>query len=179
MPLEGMDAYDSDAGSDVDPHGSDVVADSLQGSEDQNATEADSNDEGSEAQKFDGQQSDSDQHTPAQKSKRLRAVSPASEGRDEFGDGASDLESICTERDELFGPRGRKRGYKRPRIEWELVSSWNKDHVAQEDYEGEIARIMAKSLMDSKTAVSPKYNRNAISNFRYKTVRSLRFYSAH
>jgi hypothetical protein len=101
-----MDAYDSHAGSDVDPHGSDVVADSLQGSQDQNATEADSNDEGSQAQKFDGQQSDSDQHTPAQKSKRLRAVSPASEGRDEFGDGASDLESVLTERDELLGPVG-------------------------------------------------------------------------
>ncbi len=102
MPLEGMDAYVSDAGSDVEPHGSDVVANSLQGSEDQNETEADSNDEGSQAQKFDGQQSDSDQHTPAQKSKRLRAVSPASEGRDEFGDGASDLESLLTDRDETF-----------------------------------------------------------------------------
>ena len=178
MPLEGMDAYDSGAGSDVDPHGSDVVADSLQGSQDQNATEADSNDEGSEAQKFDGL-SDSDQHTPAQKSKRLRAVSPASEIFEESGDGASDLESFGTDRDELRGSSGRRRGFKRPCIEWELVSSWNKDHVAQEDYEGEIARIMAKSLMDSKTAFSPKYNPNAISNFRYKTVRSLRFYSAH
>ncbi len=103
-----MNAYDSDAGSDVDPgpHGTDVVADSLQGSENQNAAEAESNDEGSQAQKFDGQQSDSDQHMPAQKSKRLRAVSPASEGRDEFGDGASDLESVLTERDELLGPVG-------------------------------------------------------------------------
>ncbi len=174
-----MNAYDSDAGSDVDPHGTDVVPDSLQGSEDQNATEAESNDEGSQAQIFDGQQSDSDQHTPAQKSKRLRAVSPASEGCDENGDGASDLERILTERDELFGPSGRKRGFKRPLIEWELVSSWNKDHASQDDYEGEIARIMAKSLMDSKTAVSPKYNANEFSDFRYKTVRTLQFYSVH
>jgi hypothetical protein len=178
MPLEGMNAYDSDAGSDVDPHGSDVVADSLQGSQDENATEADSNDEGSEAQKFDGL-SDSDQHTPAQKSKRQRALSPASEDFEESGDIASDLESFGTDRDELLGPKGRRRGFKRPRIEWELVSSWNKDHVAQEDYEGEIARIMAKSLWDSKTAVSPKYNAKAISDFRYKTVRSFLFDCAH
>ncbi len=128
MPLEGMNAYDSDAGSNVDPHGTDVAPDSLQGSEDQNATEVESNDEGSEAQKFDGQQSDSDQHTPAKKSKRQRAVSLASEGCDEIGDGASDLESFVTDQDELFGPSGRKRGFKRPRIEWELVSLWNKDH---------------------------------------------------
>jgi hypothetical protein len=99
MPLEGMNAYDSNAGSDFDPHGTDVAPDSLQGSEDQNATEAESNDEGSGEQKFDGQQSDSDQHTPAQKSKRLRAVSPASEGCDEIGEGASDLGSILTERE--------------------------------------------------------------------------------
>ena len=39
---------------------------------------------------------------------------------------------------------------------------------------------MAKSLMmDSKTAVSQKYNANVISDFRYKTVRTLQFYSAH
>ena len=128
MPLEGMNAYDSDAGSSIDPHGTDVVPDSLQGSQDENATEADSNDEGSEAQKFDGQQSDSDQHTPAQKSKRLRAVSPASEIVEESDDGASDLESFGTDRDELRGSSGRRRGFKRPRIEWELVSLWNKDH---------------------------------------------------
>jgi hypothetical protein len=64
-----------------------VAQDSLQGSEDANATEVDSNDEGSEAQKIDGQQSDSDQHMPAQKSKRQRAVSPASEIFEESGDG--------------------------------------------------------------------------------------------
>jgi hypothetical protein len=168
MPLEGMNAYDSDASSSIDPHGTDVAPDSLQCSQDENATEADSNDEGrSEAQKFDGQQSDSDQHTPAQKSKRLLAVSPASEIVEESGDGASDLESFGTDQDELRGSSGRRRGFKRQRIEWELVSSWNKDHwhVAQEDYEGEIARIMAKSLWDSKTAVSLKYNTKAISDF--------------
>jgi hypothetical protein len=178
MPLEGMNAYDSDAGSSIDPHLTDVVPDSLQCSQDENATEGDSNDEGSEAQKFDGL-SDSDQHTPAQKSKRQRVGSPASEDLEESGDGASDLESFGTDRDELLGPKGRRRGFKRPRIEWELVSSWNKDHVAQEDYEGEIARIMARSLWDSKTAVSPKYNAKAISDFRYKTVRLFQFYSAH
>ena len=93
--------------------------------------------------------------------------------------GHQDLESFRTDRDELCGSSGRRRGFKRPRIEWELVSSWSKDHVAQEDYEGEIARIMAKSLWDSKTAVSPKYNAKAISDFRFKTVRTLQLYSAH
>jgi hypothetical protein len=51
-----------------------------------------------------------------------------------------------SEHDELFGPKRYKRGFKRPRLQCELVSSWNKHHVAQEDYEGEIARIMAKSM---------------------------------
>ncbi len=72
----------------------------------------------------------------------------------------------------VFGPSCRKRGFKRPRIQWELVSSWNKSHVAPEDYQGDIARIMARSMHDAKTEITPKYNARAISNFRFKTVRA-------
>ena len=79
-----------------------------------------------------------------------------------------------SERDDLFVPK-RKRGFKRPRIQWELVSSWNKDHVAADDYQGEIARIMAKSMHDAKLEVTPRYNSRAISDFRFKTVRALLF----
>jgi hypothetical protein len=43
--------------------------------------------------------------------------------------------------------------------------------VAQDDFEGEIARMMAKSLYDAKTNVTPKFNARAISDFRFKTVR--------
>ena len=135
---------------------------------DSNATEAESNEDRSEAQKFDGQ-SDSDQHMPAQKSK-LQRYSPMPHSEDSVG--SSNLESVLTDRDERFGPSRRKRGFKRPRIQWELVSSWNKDHVSSYDYQGEIARIMAKSMHDAKTEVTPKYNARAISDSRFKTVRS-------
>jgi hypothetical protein len=36
-----------------------------------------------------------------------------------------------------------------------LVTSWNKMHVAQNGYDWKIARIMAKSLYDAKTNVTP------------------------
>ena len=77
-----------------------------------------------------------------------------------------------SERDELYGSTRYKRGFKRPRLQWELVSSWNKDHVAQADYEGEIARIMAKSMHDARLEVTPRYNASAISDFRFKMVRA-------
>jgi hypothetical protein len=60
-----------------------------------------------------------------------------------------------------------------PRLVWELVSSWSKDHVTPDDIEGEIARIMAKSMHDAKLEVTPKYNSRAISDFRLKTVSAL------
>ena len=85
--------------------------------------------------------------------------------------GPSDSESDISDRDELYDETTRKRGFKRPRIQWDLVSSWSKTHVALDDIEGEIARIMAKSLYDAKTNVTPKYNARAISDFRFKTVR--------
>ena len=65
----------------------------------------------------------------------------------------------------------------RPRVEWEHVSSWSRKQVSKDDYEGEIARIMAKSLQDAKHVVTPKYNPRAISDFRFKTVSPFRFLS--
>jgi hypothetical protein len=43
--------------------------------------------------------------------------------------------------------------------------------VAQDDIDGEIARIMAKSMQDANIQVKPKYKSKAISRFRFKTVR--------
>ena len=48
-------------------------------------------------------------------------------------------------------------------------------HVSPDDYQGEIARIMAKSMHDAKTEITLKYNARAISDFRLKTVRYGRF----
>ena len=67
--------------------------------------------------------------------------------------------------------REHKTGFRRPRIHWETVSSWSRDHVAQDDIDGEIAIIMAKSMQDANIQVTPKYNSKAISHFRFKTVR--------
>jgi hypothetical protein len=48
-------------------------------------------------------------------------------------------------------------------------------HVSPDNYQGENARIMAKSMHDAKTEVTPKYNARATSDFRFKTVRHCRF----
>ena len=45
--------------------------------------------------------------------------------------------------------------------------------MAPDDNQGEIARIMAKSVHDAKLEVTPRYNPRAISDFRFKTVRAL------
>jgi hypothetical protein len=92
------------------------------------ATEAESNGEPSEEQIFDGQSDDSDQHTSAQKSKRR--CSPAASSAEDYVVGPSDSESFLSERGELFGPKRYKRCFKRSRLQLDLVSSWNTDHVA-------------------------------------------------
>ena len=171
MPLEDLDEYGSDSGSSVQSSNSEAVPKTPQHDSDSNATEAESSDRSGDEQSDDGRSDDSDQHTPAQKSKRR--CSPAASSADDDVVGPSDSESILSERDELFGPKRYKRGFKRPRLQWELVSSWNKDHVAPDDYHGEIARIMAKSMHDAKLEVTPRYNPKAISDFRFKTVRAL------
>jgi hypothetical protein len=175
MPLEDLEAYGSDSGS--SGHACNLVDEpkTPQYDTDANATEAESNDGRSEEPKFDWQ-SDSDQHTPAQKSERRR-FSPESQSQVVVGCTDSDDNAHrFSERDELLehSGRGRWRGFKRPRILWELVSSWNKDRVSPDDYQGEIARIMAKSMRDAKTEVTPNYNARAISDFRFKTVRHCR-----
>jgi hypothetical protein len=70
MPLEGLDDHGSDSGSSIHSCNSDGVPETLRNDSDSNATEEDSNDEPSEVQIFDGQSDDSDQHTPAQKTKQ-------------------------------------------------------------------------------------------------------------
>ena len=45
-------------------------------------------------------------------------------------------------------------------------------HISPDDYQGDIAIIMAKSMHDAKTEVTPKYNSRTIFNFRFKTVKA-------
>ena len=169
MPLEELDGYGSDSGSSIQSRNSETVPKTPQDDSDCTATEEESNREPSEEQIFDWQSDDSDQHTPAQKTKRR--CNPAASSADDDVAGPSDQESFLSERDELYGSKRYKRCFKRPSLQWELVSSWNTDHVAQADYEGEIARIMAKSMHDARLEVTPRYNARAISDFRFKTVR--------
>jgi len=169
--LEDLDDYHSDSGASSQSRNSETGPKSPQNDSDSNATEAESIDRSGDEQSDDGRSDDSDQHTPAQKSKRRFSPAPSSALHDD--DGPSESESILSDRDELFGTKRYKRGFKRPRLVWELVSSWSKDHVTPDDIQGEIARIMAKSMHDAKLEVTPKYNSRAISDFRLKMVRAL------
>ena len=117
MPLEGLDAYDSDSGASSQSRNSMTVPKSPSHVSDSNATEADSIDEQSDG----GLSDDSDQHTPAQKSKRRSSPASSLALDDVIGPYGSD--SILSERDDIFVPKRYKRGFKRPRIQWELVSS--------------------------------------------------------
>ncbi len=158
MPLEDLEANGSDSGSSGRASNSVDKHKAPQYDTDADATEAESNDGRSEEQTFDGQ------------SKRQR-FSPDAQSQDVVGCSVSDDNARgFSERDELLehSGLGRRRSFKRPRIQWELISSWNKDHVSPDDYQGEIARIMAKSMRDAKTGVTPKYNARAISDFRFK-----------
>jgi hypothetical protein len=124
MPLEDLETCGSDSGSSGHASKSGDEPKTPQYDTDANATEADSNDGRSEEQKFDWQ-AYSDQHTPAQKSKRQR-FSP--DAQSQVVVGCSDLDDNArgfSDRDELLGHSGwgRRRGFKRPRIQWELLSS--------------------------------------------------------
>ncbi len=70
----------------------------------------------------------------------------------------------------------RKTGFRRPRIQWTNVSSWNTDQIPETAVQNEISRIMAASLADAKVEVTPKANEKAISHFRLKTVRPFQFF---
>jgi hypothetical protein len=120
MPLEGLDAYAIDYG--IDSRDAAYVQKTPEYDIDAIPTEADSNDQRSEEQRFDGRsdgQSDSDQHTPAQKDK-LQRYSSVSHSEDVVG--PSDLESsIVSDRIDtatrFFGPIHCKRGFKQHRIQ--------------------------------------------------------------
>jgi phage baseplate assembly protein W len=143
---------------------------------DPNATDAESGDDGTGAQKFDEQSDNgsdiSSEHTPAQKSKQA----PFTQRRDydsdipDLVDESSDEECADATDEETASFRVRKSGFTRPRLQWQVVQTWNRDHVSQRDYEAEVARILARSLQDAKYEVTPKFNARAISDWRYKTV---------
>jgi hypothetical protein len=156
MPLENLEAYGSDFGSSghASNSGDHDEAKTLQYDTDANTTEAESSDESlttalkrkiRRAIRFGPAHASS-------KSKRQRST-PDAQSQVVVGcSDSDDNERGFSDRDDLFGHsgRGRRCGFKRPRIQCELVSSWNKDQVSPDDYQGEIARNMAKSMHDAK-----------------------------
>ena len=182
MPLAESLNLDAVASSGSESGESDDDANCSQPKADGNATDSESGEDGDEAQKSDEQsengEDDSSEHTPAQKSKRQ--PDPFTQHGDEPPDlvPESDDEDRAEDTDEeTQASRLDKSQIKRPRVEWEHVSSWSRKQVSKDDYEGEISRIMAKSLNDAKHVVTPKYNPRAISDFRFKTVSPFRFLS--
>jgi hypothetical protein len=182
MSLEGLKQYGSDYGSSSDDGGSDDVPNS--GADDDAPHEEGPVAEDERGPKksrisslcspVDGNDSDSSSlHTPAQKSKRAQAFTPP-RSRKGYDIPPSDSEVSDREsRDQLFteSPRGRKRGFQRVHAKWEQVASWSSQHNAEENIKKDIERILAKSLEDANTPVTPKQNAKAISHFRQKTVR--------
>jgi hypothetical protein len=83
----------SDSASNIQSRNSDSLPEIPQHDSDSNATEAESNGQPSEEQIFDGQSGDSDQHTPAQKSKLCGSLEAHSEHDD--GVGPSDQKAVC------------------------------------------------------------------------------------
>ena len=167
MPLDDLELYGSGLTTSSHSAESDVDANRPQGNADCNATEAESGENSSD---YDN----SSEHTPAQKSKRQPFTQRSVEHSEAVPE--SDAEELAEETDdETLAARVSKSGIRRPRLDWEHVSTWNRAQVAPDDYEGEIARIMAKSLHDAKYAVTPRYNSRAISEFRYKTVSQFHF----
>ncbi len=136
MPLVDLDAYGSDSVSSIHSRNSDEVPKCRQYDSDPNATDVDSQIDGSEAPKFDGlsDSNDSSSQTPAQKSKRQCFTPQLRQSK--YVVGPSDSECDISDRDELYDKKPRKHGFKRPRIQLDLVSSWSKMHVAQDDIEG-------------------------------------------
>ncbi len=127
MALEDLKQYGSDSGFSDDSPDSDAMPNSQKQSFNPNATSSESEDDRSAAQKFDWP-SDSDEHTPAQKSK-WQKFSPIPSRQ--YGVGPSDYDGY----DELYDVpvRERKTSFRRPHIHWETVSSWALKHVVQDD----------------------------------------------
>ncbi len=180
MSLDELRQYGSDSSSGSESGDSDDGSNCSQGNADRNATEAESGDDGIEAQKFDEQSENgsdvSAEHTPARPSKR-QPFTQRSDDADlpNLVDESSDEDCAKETDEETASFRVRKCGFRRPRLQWEHVQTWNKDHVSKNDYEGEVARILAKSLQGAKYEVTPKFNARAISDWRYKTVSPFRF----
>jgi len=113
---------------------------------------------------------DSINHTPAQKSRRrklsmspLKSPSPLPM--------EPELEPFGYDSLSESTPR-RRTGFKRPRINWVDVSSWNTDQIPEPTVQDDIERIMAGSLADAKVEVTPRSNEKAIAHFRLKAVSS-------
>jgi hypothetical protein len=73
---------------------------------------------------------DSSNHTPAQNSKRLRFKSPPTKSQSLVPD-LSDLEAGEFDYLSDSSPR-RKTGFRRPRLHWAPVASWNLEHNTEE-----------------------------------------------
>ena len=178
MSLDGLRQYGSDYGGSSDDDRRDEVPNSSSGDDANDNADPDSADDRAVKKiraedlysSDDCNQSDSSSlHTPAQKSKR--AFTPPRFQKDYLVP-PSDSDTQDRDRDDLFfgsSPR-RKRGFKRIRSQWDNVMSWSLLHVSQDDINGEIARIMAKSMEDANISVTPKHNSRAVSHFRQKTV---------
>jgi hypothetical protein len=118
---------------------------------------------------------DSSTHTPAQKPKRRRFPSTSPCRSPSPLPMEPELEPINYDSLSDSTPR-RKTGFRRPRIQWTNVSSWNTDQIPESAVQDEISRIMAASLADAKVEVTPKANEKAISHFRLKMVRLFQFF---
>ena len=112
---------------------------------------------------------DSSSHTPAQKPKRRRQLSMSPPKSPSPTPPEPELEPFQYESLSDSAPR-RNTGFRRPRIQWTNVASWNTNQNPQAHSYQEIARIMASSMADAKVNVTPKHNEKAISHFRLKTV---------
>ena len=98
---------------------------------------------------------DSSNHTEAQKTKRLRLNSPPAKSPSPVAD---QLDLSPGDFDYLSdsAPR-RKTGFRRPRITWAPVASWNLEHNTEQNVFQETARILATSLEDAQVSVTTNF----------------------
>jgi hypothetical protein len=179
MPLEDFGQYESDAGSSEQDCHSDDLLNSQSEHSNASGSSSDLEGDGSVMRKETNDNyssEDSSSHTPAQKSKRpLHTPSPIQHKA--YLVPPSDDEELEMERDELYPPRQRKIGFRRPPTGWETVAQWNRSFNNQEDIDGEIAQIMVKAMLDANFQVTLKYQAQNISIFCLKQVHISRFIS--
>ena len=178
MSLDGLRQYGSDYGGSSDDARRDEVPNSSSGEDAHDKADQDLADDRAPKKiraedlysSDDCNQSNSSSlHTPAQKSKRAQPFTPPQFQKDYV---VPPSDSDTQDRDDLcFGSSpGSKHGFKRIHSQWDNVMSWSLLHVSQDDINGEIAKIMAKSMQDANISVTPKHNLRAVSHFRQKTV---------